>query len=298
MITGATRVAAVIGSPVEHSLSPALHNAAFEQLGLDWVYVAFPVAEGNATRALGAMRTLHLGGLSVTMPHKEAVAAALAVEGRLDPAAAALRSVNTVVVDDDGSLVGHSTDGAGFVASLRSSGVEVRGRSVCMFGAGGAARAIADALGRAGVSRLVVRNRTRAAADAVVALAAAAGTEAVAVAPDDDRAVSDSEIIVNATSIGMGARYHDADDTDALPRDLFPCDPSLIDSTHVVADIVYHPRVTPLLRAARATGAVAIDGLGMLVHQAALQQRLWHGRSPDLLVMEAAAERELAARRQ
>lgn len=298
MISGSTRVAAVIGSPVEHSLSPALHNAAFEQLGLDWCYVAFEVHDGDAPRALEAMRTLGLGGLSVTMPHKEAIAAALASDGLLDPAAAALRSVNTVVVGDDGALVGHSTDGAGFVASLRAAGVDVRGRSVCLLGAGGAARAIADALGRAGIARLVVRNRTPAAAEAVAGLAAAAGAEAEVAAPDDDAAVADAELVVNATSIGMGVRLADADDTGSLPCDVFPCAPELITSAHVVADIVYHPRVTPLLRVARATGSIAIDGLGMLVHQAALQQRLWHGRSPDLAVMEAAAERELAARRQ
>lgn len=298
MITGTTRVAAVIGSPVEHSLSPALHNAAFAQLGLDWVYVAFAVHAGGASRALDAMRALGVCGLSVTMPHKEAVAEALAIDGLLDPAASALRSVNTVVTRDDGSLMGYSTDGAGFVASMRTSGIEVSGRSVCLLGAGGAARAIADALGRAGASRVVVRNRTRSAAESVAALAAAAGVDARAVAPDDDSAIADAEIIVNATSLGMGARISDADDTDSIPRDMFPFDPGLIDSSHVVADIVYHPRVTPLLRAARATGAVAIDGLGMLVHQAALQQRLWHGHVPDLVAMEAAAERELAARRQ
>lgn len=298
MIAGSTRVAAVIGSPIEHSLSPALHNAAFEQLGIDWVYVAFHVPVGGAPQALDAMRALRIGGLSVTMPHKEAIAEALATEGRLDPAAAALRSVNTVVARDDGSLEGHSTDGAGFVASLRSSGVEVRGRSVCLLGGGGAARAIADALGRSGVSHLAVRNRTRSAAELVAELGAAAGAHAVSVDPDDDRAVADAEIIVNATSIGMGVSINDTDDTGSLPRHVFPCDPALIDSAHVVADIVYHPRVTPLLRVARATGAIAIDGLGMLVHQAALQQRLWHGRVPDLVVMEAAAERELAARRQ
>jgi shikimate dehydrogenase len=298
VITGSTRVAAVIGSPVEHSLSPALHNAAFGHLGIDWVYVAFHVPAGGAPQALDAMRALGVGGLSVTMPHKEAVAEALAVDGRLDPAAAALRSVNTVVAHDDGLLVGHSTDGAGFVSSLRSSGVEVRGRSVCLLGGGGAARAIADALGRAGVGHLAVRNRTRSAAESVAELAAAAGALAASVDPADDRAVAEAEIIVNATSIGMGVSISDTDDTASLPRHVFPCDPALINSAHVVADIVYHPRVTPLLRAARATGAVAIDGLGMLVHQAALQQRLWHGRAPDLVVMEAAAERELAARRQ
>jgi shikimate dehydrogenase len=115
MISGATRVAAVIGSPVQHSLSPALHNAAFAQLGADWVYVALHVAHGESQRALDAMRVFDLGGLSVTMPHKEAVAREV---DELAPAAAALRSVNTVVPHEDGHLVGHSTDGAGFVASL------------------------------------------------------------------------------------------------------------------------------------------------------------------------------------
>jgi len=121
------RVAAVIGSPVHHSLSPAIHNAAFAAAGLDWVYVAFEVAPGAAGGALDAMRTLDLGGLSVTTPHKEDVAAAV---DDLDPAAAALRSVNTVVWDAAGRLVGHSTDGAGFVASLAASGVDVVGATV------------------------------------------------------------------------------------------------------------------------------------------------------------------------
>ena len=153
MISGATRVAAVIGSPVHHSLSPALHNAAFTQLGLDWVYVAFTVHEGDVQHALDAMRALDLGGLSVTMPHKEA--AAMAVD-QLDPAAAALRSVNTVVPQPDGTMRGHSTDGDGFVASLAAADVGVAGRHVAMLGAGGAARAIADALSRHGAARVSV----------------------------------------------------------------------------------------------------------------------------------------------
>ena len=135
MISGATRVAAVIGSPVAHSLSPALHNAAFDSLGLDWVYVALEVDAGDAPRAIDAMASLHLSGLSVTMPHKESVAEHLARIGRLDPSAAALRSVNTVVRAADGVLEGYSTDGAGFVASLRAAGVEPCGRSVVLVGA-------------------------------------------------------------------------------------------------------------------------------------------------------------------
>ena len=248
MIDGSTRVAAVIGSPVHHSLSPALHNAAFQQLGIDWVYVAFHVATGEAQHAIDAMRALGLGGLSVTMPHKEAVAQCV---DRLDPAAAALDSVNTVVPQDDGSLLG----------------------------AGGAARSIADALGRAGAARVAVVNRTPSAAEVTAALAGPAG--AVGTATD----VREAHIVVNATSVGMGS-------------DELPCDPASLRSGQVVADIVYHPRDTALLRAARTTGAVTVDGLGMLVHQAALQQQWWHGALPDIATMTAAAERELAARRQ
>jgi shikimate dehydrogenase len=276
VISGATRVAAVIGSPVQHSLSPVLHNAAFAQLGVDWVYVAFPVHTGEAQHALDAMRTLGLGGLSVTMPHKEAVA--MAVDS-LDPAAAALRSVNTVVPQADGTLRGYSTDGAGFVASLAASGVAVDGRHVALLGAGGAARAIADALARHGATRVSVVNRTLASAEAAAALAGAVGEVA------DASVLRDADIVVNATSVGMGG-------------DDLPCDPAVFRSGQVVADIVYHPRNTALLQAARAVGAATVDGLGMLLHQAALQQQLWHGHLPDVAVMAAAAEQALAAPRQ
>ncbi len=275
-ISGATQVAAVIGSPVGHSLSPALHNAAFADLGIDWVYIACEVAPGRAAEALAAMGALGLGGLSVTMPHKAAAAGAVDV---LDPAAAALRSVNTVVPEADGRLKGYSTDGAGFVAALAAAGQSVVGRTVCLLGGGGAARALADALARAGAAQVKVVNRTISAAEATAALAAGVGSVGSAA---DVRA---AEIVVNATSVGMGSEQ-------------LPCDPTLLHAGQVVADIVYHPRDTALLRAARRVGATAVDGLGMLVHQAALAQVLWHGAAPSVAVMAAAAERELAARRQ
>ena len=281
MISGATRIAAVIGSPVHHSLSPALHNAAFGQLGLDWTYVAFHVAHGDAQRAVDAMRVLGLGGLSVTMPHKEAVA--LAVD-ELDPAAVALRSVNTVVPRPDGTLVGHSTDGAGFVASLLEAGHTVAGRSVCVVGAGAAARSIVDALARAGATSVTVLNRTASTAEATAALAGSAGRVAVS-----GREAGEAEIVVNTTPVGMGG-------TGSVVHDDLPLDPSFLHAGQVVADIVYHPRRTALLAAATAAGAATVDGLGMLVHQAAIQQRLWHGSAPDTAVMRAAAEHELAAR--
>ncbi len=274
MITAATRVAGVIGSPVRHSLSPVIHNAAFVDAGLDWVYAAFEVAPGNAGAALEAMRALGIAGLSVTMPHKEDVARAVDV---LDAAASALQTVNTVVLQPDGRLSGHSTDGAGFVASLLGAGVDPTGMSVVVLGAGGAARAVIDALVRAGVDRLVIVNRSPERAAQAVAVG---GTNALA---GDMSAIGAADLVVNATSIGMG--------TDDLP-----CDVALLHSGQVVADLVYHPLDTALLRSARDRGAVVIDGLGMLVHQAVLQQQLWTGLRPDPLVMRAAAEHELAAR--
>lgn len=273
-ITAATRVAGVIGSPVGHSLSPALHNAAFSAAGAPWVYVAFEVAPGEAPRALEAMRVLGLGGLSVTMPHKEQVAAAV---DELDPAAAALRSVNTVVARSDGRLVGHSTDGAGFVASLREAGADPAGRRVVVIGAGAAGRSVVDALARAGAAAIDVVNRDPDRAARAAQLAGAVGSVA------DPAAIRSADIVVNATSVGMGS-------------DQLPFDPALVHAGQVVADLVYHPLETALLRAARLAGATTVDGLGMLVHQAALQQQLWLGTLPDAAVMREAALRELDAR--
>ncbi|MEI6496224.1 MAG: shikimate dehydrogenase [Actinomycetota bacterium] len=273
-IDGATVVAAVIGSPVRHSLSPALHNAAFAAAGVNWVYAAFDVAAGQAGQALAAMRNLGLGGLSVTMPHKHDVAQLV---DALDPAAAALASVNTVVRAGDGTLVGYSTDGAGFVASLAESGVQVQQKRVVVLGAGGAARAVVDALARAGAGEVAVVNRTAAAAAMAASLAGPVGR----VGSEADVALAD--VVVNATSVGMGTAE-------------LPVNPELLSAGQVVADLVYHPLETALLAGARARGCVVVDGLGMLVHQAALQQQLWLGVLPDTSVMRAAAVRELATR--
>ncbi len=266
--SGATRVAAVIGSPVTHSRSPAIHNAAFAALGLDWVYAAFEVAPGRGADAVAAVRTLGLGGLSVTMPHKIDVARAV---DELAPAAAALGAVNTVVPLPDGRVAGHNTDGDGFVDSLRADGVDPAGMTVALLGAGGAARAVAVALAAAGARSVVVVNRTPATAAEVAGLAGAVGRVG---APAD---VATADLVVNATSVGMGADGG------------LPCDAALLSSRQVVADLVYHPLVTPLLRAAQDVGAATVGGLGMLVHQAARQLHLWTGCEPPIEVMAAAA---------
>ncbi|MEO7397680.1 MAG: shikimate dehydrogenase [Ilumatobacteraceae bacterium] len=281
MITATTRVAGVIGSPVRHSLSPVIHNAAFAASGLDWVYAAFDVAAGGGGAAVAAMHALGIAGLSVTMPHKHDVAAAVDV---IDEASAALAAVNTVVRQPDGRLAGHSTDGDGFVASLREAGCDPAAMNVVVLGAGGAARAVIHALGRSGAERVIVVNRSAGRAGEAAALAGGRGV--VGEAGD----LRFADLVVNATSVGMWPV------SGAAAADLLPLDPALLESRHIVADLVYHPLETPLLRAARRCGAVAIDGLAMLVHQAVLQQELWTGRRPDPTIMRAAAENEVARR--
>lgn len=273
------RLAAVIGSPVGHSLSPVIHRAAFDAASVDWAYVAFEVPPGSGGAAVEAMRVLGIGGLSVTMPHKHAVAGAV---DRLDAAAAALGAVNTVSWDGD-ELVGSSTDGPGFVASLADAGVTVAGAACAVLGAGGAARSVVDSLGRAGATRIVVVNRTRERAVGATRLASQAVVGSVA-------EVAGCDIVINATSVGMGI------DPAVADASAMPCDPALLHDAQVVADLVYHPLDTAWLVAARSAGATVVDGLGMLVHQAALQQEIWLGARPDPAPMRAAAEAVLAAR--
>lgn len=269
--TGATRVCAVVGSPIRHSLSPALHNAAFEAAGLDWTYVAFEVGSGSGRAAVEAARTLGLAGLSVTMPLKAEVAEAV---DDLSPTAAALRSVNCVVADGD-RLIGHSTDGAGFLASLE--GVDVAGRRCLVLGAGGAARAVIHALAGVGAS-VSVWNRTAERAAAAAALAGPSGTVVETPSPRG------FDVIVNATSAGMAG-------TDGA--DTLLVDPALLSPGAAVVDLVYHPQRTPVLTAAAARGVTVVGGLGMLVHQAAEAFRLWTGQPPPIDVMMAAAQRVL-----
>lgn len=271
-VTGSTRLAAVIGSPVRHSRSPVLANAAFAAAGLDWVLVALEVAPGRGAAAVDAARTLGIDGLMVTMPHKHDVVGAL---DRLTPAAAALGAVNSIA-REDGALVGDNTDGPGLVASLRADqDLDPAGARCVVLGAGGAARSVVWALADAGAAEVVVVNRTRAAAEVAAALAGAVGR----VGSAEDVAAAD--LVVNATSVGMGV----APDAPGP----MPVAEDLLGPHHTVVDLVYQPLSTPLLRAAARRGARPVDGLGMLVHQAALSIRRWTGVDPQVQVMAAAA---------
>lgn len=271
-ISGATRLAGVIGSPVRHSRSPQLVNAAFAAAGLDWTYLAFEVAAGGGAAAVEAMRTLGLGGLSVTMPHKHDVIAAL---DRLTPDAAALDAVNCIAWEDD-QLVGHNTDGDGLLDALAADqGLRPDGLACVVLGAGGAARSVIRALASAGAADVAVVNRTVTKAESAAALAGSVGR----VGGDADVAAAD--LVINATSVGMGAAPGDASAT--------PVDPSLLRAGQTVVDLVYLPLRTPLLAQAEAVGATTVDGIGMLVHQAARAVALWTGTVPDVAAMDAAA---------
>jgi shikimate dehydrogenase len=279
--TSATRVAGVIGDPIEHSLSPVLHNAAFAELGIDWVYVAFHVAAGQGAAAVEAMRTLDLAGLSVTMPHKAEVAGAV---DALGPTATELGVVNTVSwsrLSTDAQLLGESTDGDGFLDALRGDeGFDPGGRICTVLGAGGAARSVTLALAGAGAARVVVAARRADAAAECAALAGAAGSYVAVASPDDlSEVVPQTDLLVNATPQGM-------DGSDDLP---FGLAPGWLKSSHFVADLIYAPATTALLAAARKAGASGSNGLSMLIHQAARQVELWTGRPAPLEAMSAAA---------
>jgi shikimate dehydrogenase len=276
---GSTRLAAVIGDPVRHSLSPTIHNAGFRAVDLDWAYLAFEVPVGGGAAAVAAVRALGIDGLSVTMPQKAEVAAAV---DRLSPAAEALGAVNTVV--REGSvLVGENTDGDGFVNALRlDEGIEVDGLRCLVVGAGGAARAVIRALAQAGAAEVIVAARRPEAAAQAVLLAP--GTARVGTAAEADAV----DLVVNATPVGMG------EVVELEPA--LPVDPGRLGSGQVVVDLIYHPLVTPLVAAARAQGAVAVNGLGMLLHQAAIAFQLWTGETAPLEAMSAAVLAELARR--
>lgn len=272
ILTGRTRVAAVIGSPVAHSRSPQLMNAAFAALGADWVFTAFDVAEGQAADAVAAARVLGLGGLLVTMPHKEGVIAAL--DG-LTPAARALGAVNSIAWEGD-SLVGDNTDGPGLIRSLEiDDDLPVADLRCAVIGAGGAARSVIWALADAGAAEVVVINRTSERAERAVAVTG--GPARVG----DDTDLAGVDLVINATSVGMGASPGASGP--------LPIDPASIGPRHTVVDLVYQPVQTPLLAAARQRGARTVDGIGMLVHQAGLSITRFTGAEAPLRVMMEAA---------
>ncbi|MDE0602768.1 MAG: shikimate dehydrogenase [bacterium] len=277
-VPAGTEVAAgVIGYPVRHSLSPTICQAALDELGLDWVYAAFEVLPGDAGQALDHMRERDMAGLSVTMPHKADVAAAV---DELSPAAAALGVVNCVS-RDGARLVGHNTDGAGFCDALLAEGVDLAGIDCAVLGAGGAARAVVAELARRGVGEVAVIARRPEAATSAAALAGSVGTTAGLAD------VGRYRLVVNATPVGMA-------ETEGAGE--LPLDPDLLHVGQHVAELVYNPLHTPLLTECHRRGVGVSTGVGMLVHQAAHAVRIWTGSEPPVDAMTAAATAALQGR--
>ena len=263
----------VIGWPVFSSLSPVIHNAAFDALGLsNWRYVPLPVAPGRLPEALSGLEALSFSGANVTMPHKEDAARLVATQSE---DAALIGAVNTIVVTAKG-LAGHNTDAPGFARFLeKDTGFEVRDRTALILGAGGAARACALALARMGVDTVVVAARSTGRAQGIAEALVSLGSR-FQVLSWDEASSTRPVVLVNATPVTRGL---------PIPE---------LGPGQLVVDLVYRPAVTPLVAQAREAGAAAFGGLGLLLHQAALSFEMWTGRVPPLEVMSAAALAQLA----
>jgi shikimate dehydrogenase len=273
LISGRTRICGIIGDPIEHTMSPVMHNAAFKNKGVDYVYLAFRVKKEELGEAIEGMRALNMRGLNITIPHKVAVIPFL---DELDHLADKIGAINTVV-NNDGVLKGYNTDATGFLRALRERGIEPKGKSVVILGAGGASRAISFILAERG-SSLVILNRTWDKAKICTdRISEIFQREATALKLDRENlaaALSKADILINATSVGMSPNIDETPVTSDLLR------PSL-----VVYDIVNNPIKTRLQREAEAVGAKTISGLDMLVWQGALAFEKWTGLKAPIGVM-------------
>ena len=275
MITGVTRILGVIGDPIGHTSSPAMHNAAIAALGLDYAYVAFHVRPDELGQAIEGMRALQIAGLNVTVPHKQGVMAHL---DEVSAEAVAIGAVNTVV-NCQGRLVGYNTDAFGILESLkRDGGVERLPAQVALLGAGGAARAILYALLQCEeVERILLLNRTCSKAESLAEDLDQSGR--VVVEGMNASSVAEVDLLINSTSVGMYPQE------EASPL----ADASVLHADMLVADIVYKPLKTRLMMQAEAVGARAFNGLGMLAWQGARSFELWTGSAPPVDAMMAAA---------
>jgi len=277
MISGKTKICALIGDPIEHTVSPAMHNAAFQELGLDFIYIPFHVKPEQLAQSIEGLKALNVRGFNVTIPHKVSVIPLL--DG-LDPLAEKIGAVNTVV-NNDGELRGYNTDAAGFLQALLEHGIEPEGKKVVVLGAGGASRAITYILAENG-ARLTVLNRQLELdwAEAIADLIYDDLGKEVKVLELSHlaEALEGAEILVNATSVGMSPQ----DKESPVPAPLHR--PGL-----TVFDIVYNPLMTRLLKEAAAAGAKTIGGVDMLAWQGALAFEKWTGQKApvDLMRQEA-----------
>ncbi|OGV66050.1 MAG: shikimate dehydrogenase [Lentisphaerae bacterium RIFOXYC12_FULL_60_16] len=284
---GHTEPFAVLGHPIGHSLSPAMHNAGFEALGMDAIYVAFDVHPDRLMNVLPAMAAMGFRGINLTVPLKETAFRGLR---DLTPEAQRLGAVNTVQIQSDGSLRGHNTDGTGFLESVRESfGLSVAGQTVFVLGCGGAGRAVAITCAMAGAARLLLANAhvERAQRVAVEIGTLSPGTP-VSVAPSTPSAwisaCRESTLVVQSTTVGM------------KPGDPSLLPPEAFHAGQCAMDLIYHHPETPFTRAAHIGGASTVNGLGMLLHQGTAAFTIWTGKPAATTAMRQALEQAVYTR--
>jgi shikimate dehydrogenase len=280
MITGKTKIVGLFGYPVEHTLSPFMHNAAFESTGLDYCYLPFSVRPEDLNISVGAIKALNIRGVNITIPHKETIIPYL---DELDREAELIGAVNTVL-NKDGRLIGYNTDGKGFVRSLREEGgIDPEGKKIMIIGAGGAARAIAFTLALEGVGKIfindIIENKAKELSSAISNKISA---EAIYI-KDPKEGIGEVDILINATPLGM------------KKEDPLPVLPELLSQGLFVYDIVYNPPETSLLKEAKKRGAKTLGGLGMLLYQGALSFKIWTGVEPPIDVMKKALENKITS---
>jgi shikimate dehydrogenase len=285
LISGKTRICALIGDPVEHTMSPAMHNAAFKKLGLDYIYLPFKVKPEKLTDAVAGLRALNVRGFNVTIPHKVSIIPLL---DSLDPLAEKIGAVNTVV-NDGGALKGYNTDAEGFLRALLDNGIKAAGKNIVILGAGGASRAISYILAGKG-ARLTVLNRKLELdwAENIAGLIRKELNSEVKVGELNPRnlaqVLTKADILVNTTSVGMSPASR-----------VSPVPAKFLKRRLVVFDIVYNPVETRLIKEAKAAGARVIGGVDMLAWQGALAFEKWTGRPVPVELMRREAVKMLGS---
>ncbi|MGI8906429.1 MAG: shikimate dehydrogenase [Candidatus Sumerlaeaceae bacterium] len=282
-VSGRTRVVGVIGWPVEHSLSPPMHNGEFERLGLDYLYAPFAVAPENLEQAVRGLVALGAAGFNITIPHKQKIMPLL---DEVSPEAVVVGAVNTVRIEN-GRTTGSNTDVPGWSEDIQQD-ILLQGSSVCVLGAGGAGRAICVAAALAGAKSVFIQNRTIESAEALASVLREQFADVCfSFGCDDETACRDQfgrcDIVVNTTPVGMAA----------IPGSPVPAD--WLNESQYVYDTIYTPAETELLRAAKVKGCPTRNGLGMLARQGALAFELWSGAKPDLTRMESTLRKALNA---
>ncbi|MDQ7784449.1 MAG: shikimate dehydrogenase [Desulfomonilaceae bacterium] len=278
MVTGVTRLVGILGNPVSHSLSPAIHNAAFHAMGMDWTYVPLPVDAEKLGDGIKGIRAVGFQGANVTVPHKEN---AIPFLDEISPEARRIGAVNTISFRD-GEIKGDNTDWLGILEDLNEKGFDTSGRMVMILGSGGSARATAYAVVSSGADLIVCSRNLRTVRALVDDLQGLFPDRVMEFTPLESAAQVEApiDLVINTTPLGMSPETESSPwpAGDPLPR----CE--------LVYDLVYNPRITRLMKQAREQGLEATNGLGMLVHQAAASFRIWTGVEPPVAVMKSAAE--------